>query len=83
MKTIPKGCYCYAGVLGRKLCYHYTSIYDEGVRIPYCSFLKKGDISMISEIDFEKLVSKYKDTIYDVYPLYTLWDQVKECGINE
>jgi hypothetical protein len=88
---IPQGRYCYTpksydnGEFKIKLCPFYTSIKDEGVRIPYCNLLNEGCVpNGTSEEDFYKLSKKYGSdaAVWDKYPLDLLWDQVKECGEN-
>ncbi len=78
---IPDGIYCYNG---KEVCPFYNIIFDHSVSIPFCSFLKKGDVFGISDGDFRKLCKIHKNAanVWEKYSLDLLWDQVKECGIN-
>lgn len=85
-RKIPRGPYCYSSHLGKQLCPYYMYKFDADVEVVFCEYLKCGDISSVSEVDFEKLVkSRNSDTrdLFLDYPLDTLWDQVKECGVKE
>lgn len=96
--VIPEGPYCYLPDIEKnknkdkndtayyiKPCPYYSSIEDEGVKLPYCKFLEQGGTENgMSNEDFKKLEKKYgPDKIWDKYPLGLLWDQVKECGEND
>lgn len=84
MGLIPEGHYCY-GKNGRCLFWVYKEI--NGVKIPYCNHLLRGDVSDISDTDFEILKKFYgckcDEDLYKIFKGEMLWDQCKECGINE
>jgi hypothetical protein len=83
---IPKGHYCYTYFEGNiKICPFYEVIRDEGINIPYCTFIDEGGLDMnISTKNYEKLRKKYGSSkeLNEKYPLDLLWDMVKECGEN-
>lgn len=87
--VIPKGPYCYDenGICPYWSLNAYYSEQENG----YCAFLDKGDWELNTE---KKWRITYKDgkSIPDAelqsgselgLPLSLLWDQCKECGINE
>ena len=82
---IPRGPYCYSGHLGKQLCPYYMYKFDSDVEVVFCEYLKCGDISNVSEDDFNKLLKSRENNtrlLYEEYPLDLLWDQVKECGVK-
>ena len=84
-RKIPRGPYCYSCHLGKGLCPYYGHIFDNGVEIPYCEFMKCGSISNISDADFNILLKSRCGDVRNLcleYPLDELWDQVKECGVK-
>ena len=85
-RRIPRGPYCYSSHLGKELCPYYMYKFDADVEVVFCEYLKCGDISSVSEVDFEKLLKSRENNtrlLYEDYPLDTLWDQCKECGVKE
>ena len=83
---IPQGPYCYTYINDKYVhCPYAESINDEGVVLPFCTFLKQGGTSnYTTDEEFEILVKKYgsDDEVWKKYPLDLLWDSVKECGEN-
>jgi hypothetical protein len=83
---IPKGSYCYTFIDDKHYYCPFSSyIEDEGVIIPYCTFLNKGGIdNSTTDEEFDILEKKYGsiDKVWEKYPLDLLWDSVKECGEN-
>ena len=92
ISLIPKGFYCYLMINGRQVNCPYWSInetYPEQNN-GYCSYLEKGDWDFTKEIgtwSIRQDDGTYKKvrTSGEEMGLYTglLFDQVKECGINE
>ena len=83
-RKIPRGPYCYKDK-GKHLCPYYKYKLDSDVLIAFCEYLKCGDISSISEDDFNKLLASRDSNLrylYEQFPLDLLWDQVKECGVK-
>lgn len=95
---IPPGPYCYVpdieknanrkagGPYYTKTCPYWGYIKDEGVDICHCSFLNESSIpNGTSDEDYEKLKKKYGgiDEVWNSLTGDLLWDQVKECGIND
>jgi len=80
---IPKGPYCYDE---NGLCSNYTKKWVNGIEIYWCKYLKRGDLGNdITNEELEELKRFHKtddEEIYKLYPLFLLWDQVKECSIN-
>lgn len=80
---IPKGIYCYS----KEICPYFTRKQVGEIRIAYCKFLKQGSIGHLIDKQFDYLKIYHKtssdEDIYNLYPLELLWDQIKECGINE
>jgi hypothetical protein len=83
---IPKGSYCYTYVDNKYVyCPFHKTIDDNGVKLPFCTFLNKGGIdNSTTDEDFKILEKKYgsEDEVWKKYPLDLLWDSVKECGEN-
>lgn len=82
---IPKGPYCYDE---NGLCPNYTTKWVDGVEIYWCKYLKQGDLGNNITDDEIKALKRFHKTdndeeIYKLYPLFILWDQVKECSIND
>lgn len=80
--VIPQGHYCYNQ---RGTCPYFDFIRDEGIRLPFCTFLEKGGISNhTTDEQFQVLEQKYggEERVWEKYPLDLLWDQCKECGEN-
>lgn len=80
--VIPKGCYCYDE---NGTCPYWDKI--EGAPKQYngyCWYLEQGDMEILAEDDFTEQntgeVRKGKDL---PFPVSLLWDQCKECGIND
>lgn len=81
-EDIPKGIYCYDG---NTRCPFYSYKTYDSVKVPYCLYLNEGDISNLDEEEDKKLLEYFKcdeDELEKKFPLSLLWDQVKECGIN-
>lgn len=76
LKQIPKGPYCY----GEFTCPFRIYLQDEGIEIPYCSYLEDGDITCISDTAFEILEKKYGMEVWNKYSLPFLAQGLKECG---
>jgi hypothetical protein len=67
-------------------CPHMGSKTFNGVEVPWCNFLGKGDIgNNCSDENHAKLVEHFgtQEALDKVLPLFLLWDSCKECGINE
>ena len=95
---IPEGMYCYVPDNEKndnkdendekyyiKRCPYFSYKEDNGVNVVYCSFLEEGGtIEGTSRRDYRKLKKKYGSSkkVQEKYPLYLLWDLVKECGEN-
>lgn len=93
---IPEGPYCYTTretpceengwVHKVNSCPYYKLIKDEGVDIIHCEFIDIKDIpGWVKDEQFNILVEKYgsSDAVFELYGGGLLWDQVKECGVNE
>lgn len=87
--VIPKGLYCYDK--NGDCPYWSLNVYHEPQYNGYCAFMEKGDWDLNKEKSWRVM---YKDgkIIPDAelqsgeelgIPLSLLWDQCKECGINE
>ena len=81
---IPKGPYCYDE---NGLCPNFKHKWIGGVEIYWCKHLNQGGIgNSTTDEEFKMLKRFHKtdedDDIYGIYPLSLLWEQVKECGIN-
>ena len=83
--VIPKGSYCYTYEGDDfKICPYWDTI--EGAPKQYngyCHYLEKGDIDLEQKMEF--LNTKTNETVMGVdlpFPCSLLWDQCKECGIN-
>ncbi len=91
--VIPQGLYCYTIKDNRQVTCPYWSMRKN--RPPqqngYCSYLEKGDWELYLEDDYKityhKLgkteMVKGKDILEETGTLGLLWDQCKECGIND
>ena len=82
-KVIPEGEYCYDE---NGNCPYFSHEEVGRAKITFCKFLNKGCIGNVSDEEFDYFkyfhnTSKDED-IWELYPLDLLWDQVKECGIN-
>ncbi len=87
--VIPKGPYCYSGSRGRGKCpfWSISSEYPNQYN-GYCAFLGKGDwnLGMDDPIFGHKPSTgeRWMTPKSDVpIPINLLWDQCKECGIND
>jgi uncharacterized protein YqeY len=84
---IPSGMYCYSKENGTyRPCPYWKNITDSKVPdIIWCEVMQRGDTSNLDENSFNKLVDAYEseDAVYEKYPYTMLWDQNKECGIND
>lgn len=80
--VIPKGDYCYSE---KSVC-PYWSVREDRVEQEngYCSFLGKGDVEINQTAVLEDMDTGEKISGKDIpFPVGLLWDQVKECGIND
>ncbi len=84
--VIPKGDYCYSlnENKERQLCPYYRIIPDRPEQYNgWCDFLEKGDIEIAEDWILYDEKSGEKILANDIpIPLSLLWDQCKECGIN-
>lgn len=98
-KYIPHGMYCYTvisvdwktGIMKTDTCPFWD--YDETQEEQhggYCHYLKNGDWERNKEINDKSIIISEKDkgkTVSEVigedFPSSLLWDQCKECGIND
>ena len=82
---IPKGQYCYTYEDGKfKPCPYWDTVDDAPSQYNgYCHFLEKGDLEIETEMVFidEKTGEKSMGNELP-FPCSLLWDQCKECGIN-
>lgn len=92
---IPEGDYCYTWIetpnretnfRGKtKSCPYFTKKEFNGVEVPWCSFLDCGGLDNNQEdSDIPKLIEHFgsEEKMNEALPLFLLWDQVKECGVN-
>jgi hypothetical protein len=82
ISVIPKGCYCYDK---QGVCPYWstnpTKHYQEN---GYCAFLERGDWEMNNDVKWVTLGEDIKHSANEIgIPMSLLWDQCKECGINE
>ena len=80
--VIPKGCYCYSADY---VCPYWKIKKDRPEQYNgWCDFLKKGDLELAKDMLLEDVrtgeVIKGDEL---PIPVSLLWDQCKECGINE
>lgn len=91
--VIPKGPYCYTFKENDEyyVCPYYDKVKDgEEQADGYCHFLEKSDVDLGKEA-FESVnvnikengVEVNKEDVPDFIFTGLLWDQVKECGIND
>lgn len=81
---IPKGMYCYEIINGKR---YICPFWDKNENYSeqhngYCHYLQKGDWDINAETDFYNYKTGEKVEMSG-FPFGLLWDQVKECGINE
>lgn len=91
--VIPQGpyCYTYTGDGEHYICPYYRKILNRPEQADgYCDFLEKGDIELGIEAkeDPEVVITEGgievdKNEVPDFIFGGLLWDQVKECGIND
>jgi hypothetical protein len=95
--VIPEGSYCYVPDVEKnknkdkndpayytKNCPYWGYIKDEGVDICHCSFLNVSTIpNGTSDEDYAKIKKKYGEDFWKNFTGDLIWDQVKECGIND
>lgn len=97
--VIPEGPYCYIPDIEKnankdkndpcyytKTCPYFKYKKDAGVGVVKCKFLgESGLINGTTNKEFKKLKKKYGSSkkVHKKYPLFLLWDQVKECGEND
>lgn len=81
---IPEGFYCYSE---QGLCPYYShEVIALDVEIPYCLYLEKGDLTGLTEEEFDDILLETgltADELFKEHPLDILWDQCKECGVND
>lgn len=78
---VPKGIYCYDE---NELCPQFKVKFINGVAVYFCQELNQyGLDNNMTDEEFKILKQFHKtDDIDKLYPLFLLWDKVKECGIN-
>jgi len=82
--AIPSGPYCHGKSLG-DVCPYWKLLPDRPEQYNgWCDFLGKGDIELGGEKELENVDTgeKAKGSEFG-FPVSLLWDQCKECGINE
>lgn len=85
---IPKGPYCYTYVGDMyKICPYWDSKKDLPEQANgYCHFLEKSDMDLAEETEFTDMKTGEKSKGMEL-PIGIgtglLWDQCKECGIND
>jgi len=79
---IPYGSYCYDK---NGICPYWSINSDFPEQYNgYCAFLEKGDWDLNREREWIDVKTKIKLTADEIgLPMSLLWDQVKECGVNE
>jgi hypothetical protein len=87
ISVIPQGVYCYTYLKDGSyyVCPYWSKIEGgEEQADGYCAFLEKGDLDIQNEQEFKDLKTG-EITKGSELPFATslLWDQVKECGIND
>jgi len=83
---IPKGIYCYDK---KGICPYWRTILSRPKQYDgWCDYLGKGDIELAKECILKS--KRMKDGAIEImhgneapFPVSLLWDQCKECGINE
>lgn len=91
---IPKGSYCYSlsnelnehGFPKTIICPFFEYKEVVGVQVPFCNFLNLGGPQNgWTEEESEKIDQFYgsREKTDEMLPLFLLWDQVKECGMND
>jgi len=85
--VIPDGPYCYTYDENGKYkpCPYYEIREDRPKQYNgYCKFLEKGDLELEKEIILTNELTGEEIKGYDSpFPVSLLWDQCKECGIND
>jgi len=91
--VIPFGDYCYSidrvdlkeSKIYVKQCPYSTYKIIADVHIPYCEYLEQMGSPNCNDEDYAKLLAFYgnHDNLSKVTPLSLLFDDCKECGINE
>lgn len=79
---IPKGCYCYDE---SGLCPYWDLLDDLPSQYNgYCAFLGKSDIEIAQERELKNMKTGEVARGDELpFPVSLLWDQCKECGIND
>ena len=52
----------------------------------HCKYLNENDMGNLSDEEYHKILNYFgndENKVNDFFKLWLLWDQVKECGINE
>jgi hypothetical protein len=92
---IPKGDYCYSnlsldpkrpGKFHTNTCPYFQYQEVNGVHVAWCKFLGCGSvINGTNDEQYQKLLEHYgsEESLEAHLPLMLLWDQVKECRMNE
>jgi len=83
-KLIPKGVYCYDE---KGVCPYWSLRKDKPYQFNgYCSYLEKGDWELNKKYVMRGVWTNNKGEVVEgpkEFPLSLLWDQCKECGIND
>ena len=84
--VIPEGPYCYTFKNGEfQICPYWSKIPEVPEQYSgYCSFLEKGDLDIEKLQEFVDMQTGEYTKGEDLpFPTSLLWDQCKECGIND
>lgn len=84
--VIPQGPYCYTYVDGKfSPCPYWSKVMNAPEQYDgYCSFLEKGDLDLAREGEYRNMKTGEIVKGSDLpFPVSLLWDQVKECRIND
>ena len=81
-RLIPKGPYCYDEY---GLCPYWNIRNDKPHQYNgYCKYLEKGDWELNQDSYFiEEYTGEIKKGRDMPFPVSNIWDQIKECGIND
>ena len=85
--VIPQGPYCYT--YDEDGTYRPCPYYDTVDGAPeqydgYCHYLEKGDLDLEQEMELTDMETGETTKGSDLpFPVSLLWDQCKECGIND
>lgn len=85
--VIPSGQYCYTYDKNKiyKPCPYYRVIEDRPKQYNgWCDYLEKGDLELEKEMVFKDMKTDEEKTGDELpFPVSLLFDQCKECGIND